>query len=216
MFLSGKSPSRSHGLVRRAVTLLLTVLAIAAVLTGLVYAYAIASTRDSVHTIEQIGQSGSNADAILVLGASVYSDGTPSDILADRLEVAADLYLAGAAPKVIVSGAQRQGYDEPSAMRDYCMDLGVPEGSIIVDGKGDDTYASIYRAQNVYDVERVLVVTQAYHLYRSLMIANLLGFEDASGVAADKGAYNNQMQYSLRELVSRDIDFFMALLKVPA
>lgn len=216
MSSSKKSGSCRHGLIWRVMVALLATLLIAAAATFLIYQCTIASTRDDVRSVAQIEEQGIKMDAVLVLGASVYADGTPSDMLADRLEVASDLYFAGAAPRIIVSGAKSQNYDEPGAMKRYCMDLGVPESAITMDPEGDDTYASVYRAKSVYGVERVLVVTQAYHLYRSLMIAHLLGFEDAKGVAADKGAYNNQVQYSLRELVSRDIDFFMALFKIPA
>lgn len=216
MFSSRKRGARKHGFLWRTIVALLVALCVAAAGTLAIYQYTIISTRGDVRSIAQVQQHGIQSDAILVLGASVYADGTPSDMLADRLDVASELYFAGAAPQIIVSGAQSQNYDEPAAMKRYCVNLGVPESAIVMDPEGDDTYASVYRAKSVYGVQRVLVVTQAYHLYRALMIAHLLGFEDAKGVAADMGAYNNQVQYSLRELASRDIDFFMALLKVPA
>lgn len=180
-------------------------------------AYTIMSTRDDVHTIAQIDAQSDRADAILVLGASVYANGTPSDILADRLEVACDLYFSGAAPIIIVSGDNESShYNESDAMQAYCTKLGVPESAIRVDPEGYDTYDSVYRAKNVYGADSLMIVTQAYHLYRSLMIAHLLGIPDAEGVAADKGTYNNQKRYSLREVFARDKDFFQALFKIPA
>lgn len=177
--------------------------------------YCVTSTRDNVHTVAQIEGNDMTADAIVVLGASVYSDGTPSDILADRLETAADVYKAGAAPAIIVSGDNRtEHYNESDAMKTHLVTLGVPEDAIYVDRAGYDTYDSMYRAHFVFGADRLIVVTQAYHLYRALMIAHLLGAE-ADGVAADKGSYDNQRQYSIRDYVARDKDFVQALLKLP-
>ncbi len=168
-----------------------------------------------MHTISQIEAEGDTADAIVVLGASVKPDGSPSDILADRLEVAADLYQSGAAPAIIASGDNRTShYNESDAMKRYLVELGVPAEAVYVDHAGYDTYASMYRAANVFGAHSVMVVTQAYHLYRALMIGNMLGMSTI-GVAADKGSYDNQAQYSLRDVVARDKDFFMALLRIP-
>lgn len=190
-------------------------LVIFAVFSGAVTAYVLTSTRDDVHTIAQIEASGERAQAVLVLGASVFADGTPSDILADRLEVAADLYLAGAADAVIVSGDNRSAhYNESDAMKEYCIKLGVPADAIIVDHAGYDTYASVYRVRYVYDKQDVFIVTQAYHLYRALAIAHGLGME-AQGVAADKGSYDNQMSYSVREILARDKDFLKTFFRIP-
>lgn len=164
---------------------------------------------------EVLDKSTVPADAIVVLGASVYGDGTPSDILADRLEVAADLYKAGAATTIIASGDNNTShYNESDAMKNYLVKLGVPEENIEVDPKGLDTYSSIYRAYFEYGAEKMIIVSQAYHLYRALMISDLLG-ANSLGVAADKGAYDNQAQYSLRDVLARDKDFVIALLKLP-
>lgn len=177
--------------------------------------YVVSSTRDDVHTIAQIEESGQHADAIVVLGASVYADGTPSDILADRIEVAADLYFAGVAPAIIVSGDNTDAhYNESDAMKAYCIELGVPAMHVYVDHAGYDTYASIWRAQSVYGAQSIVVVTQAYHLYRALSIADGLGMS-ALGVAADKGDYDNQAAYSARENIARVKDFFQTLLRIP-
>ncbi len=177
--------------------------------------YVVSSTRDDVHTIAQITESGQEVDAIVVLGASVYADGTPSDILADRLEVAADLYFAGVAPAIIVSGDNTDAhYNESDAMKAYCIELGVPAMAVFVDHAGYDTYASIWRARNVYGAQSIAVVTQAYHLYRALSIADGLGMQ-ALGVAADKGDYDNQTAYSARENIARVKDFFQTLLHIP-
>lgn len=191
--------------------LAIVVLAVAFVVVANVYV--IASTRDDVRTVAQL--EGVGSDAVVVLGASVFADGTPSDILADRLEVACDLYKAGAARSIIVSGDNRDAhYNESDAMKDYCVSLGVPAEAVYVDHAGYDTYSSMYRAHYVYGAQSVIVVTQAYHLYRALASAQGLGM-DALGVAADKGTYDNQLAYSLREIPARTKDFAQTLLRIP-
>ena len=199
----GKKPS----LLKRLIAAVVCVVAAFAVFSGAVTAYVLFSTRNDVHTIAQIEEQGTRA--------SVFADGTPSDILADRLEVAADLYLSGAADRIIASGDNGDAhYNESDAMKEYCIKLGVPADAIIVDGAGYDTYASVYRAKYEYGMESVFVVTQAYHLYRALAIAHGLGMQ-AEGVAADKGSYDNQMGYSLREVIARDKDFLQTLFRIP-
>lgn len=177
--------------------------------------YPVVSTRNDVYTIAQMQERDIHTDAILVLGASVLPDGEPSDILADRLEVAADLYVAGVAPAIIVSGDHRDDdYDEPAAMKRYCEQLGVPSDAIYMDGGGYDTFASVWRAKNVYGAESVTITTQAYHLYRALAIAKGLGME-AYGVASDKGTYDNQAIYSMREAIARLKDMLQTHLGIP-
>lgn len=201
--------------IRRLVLFCILFCIIAVAASLFISNYVVESTRGDVRTISQIQDEGIHADAIVVLGASVYADGTPSDILADRLEVASDLYFAGAAPVIIASGDNRSShYNESDAMKNYCVELGVPANSVYVDHAGYDTYDSIWRAKNIYGANSVIVVTQAYHMYRAISIAEGLGMT-AWGVAADKGEYNNQTMYSLRENVARVKDYFRTLLKIP-
>ncbi len=186
--------------------------AILAIIAG-TNVYTVLSTRDDVHRVSYF--SDAHVDGIVVLGASVLPDGTPSDILADRLEVACDLYKTGAGNRIIVSGDSREAhYDEPEAMRAYCIQLGVPADAIVMDEGGYDTYASIYDARYVFELDSVIVVTQAYHLYRALATAKGLGME-AYGVAADKGEYDDQAAYSVREILARTKDCFMTLFHIP-
>lgn len=194
------------------VTLIAIVLAIAAVFAA-INVYVVASTRTNVHTISQIEESGIKVDAIVVFGASVFADATPSDILADRLEVAVDLFKAGASDAIIVSGDNRDShYNESDAMKSYCVEMGVPADCVLVDRAGYDTYASVWRAQNIYGADSVILVTQGYHLYRAIAIAQGLGME-AYGIAADKGEYDNQLGYSTREALARVKDFFQTLVR---
>ncbi|MCD8317016.1 MAG: YdcF family protein [Eggerthellaceae bacterium] len=189
---------------------------IAAVLVvAITNAITILSTRGNVHTVSDAAEEVNyDADAIVVLGASVYADGTPSDMLRDRLDTAYSLYEAGAAPAIIVSGDNRTShYNETTAMKDYLISLGVPSEAIYQDHEGYSTYDSMYRAKNVFGVESVIVTTQAYHLYRAMSIAQGLGMETV-GVASDHGEYQNQSAYSLREVFARTKDFFKTMFKV--
>ncbi len=201
-----------HSPVFRAIAVVLAVLAAMLVVVAVTNAYTILSTRDDVHRVSYYADDHYNG--IVVLGASVLPDGTPSDILADRLEVACDLYEVGAADCIIVSGGTQGAYNEPEAMRDYCMQMGVPASAILLDTNGYDTYASMYNARYEFDMDSVIVVTQAYHLYRALATAKGLGME-AYGVAADKGNYDDQASYSVREVFSRTVDCIMTLFKMP-
>lgn len=206
-----------HRAVKRAlITLLLLVLAAVAVV-ALANLATVATTRGQVRTVATAADelAGNPADAVVVLGASVYPDGTPSDILADRLEVAVDLYKAGAAKAIICSGDNRTShYNESDAMKAYCVSLGVPSEDVYVDHAGNTTYESLYRARHLFGAQRIIVATQAYHLYRALFAADQLGME-AWGVATDKGAYDDQLKYSVREIAARTKDFFAALAHVP-
>lgn len=144
-----------------------------------------------------------HAPAVLVLGASVRADGRPSDILADRLAVAAEIYRAGLADVVLVSGDNGQeGYDEVNAMRAYLLDAGVAPEDVFLDHAGFDTYDSVYRARAVFGVTDMIVVTQEYHLSRALYLADAMGIH-AQGVSSDLQPYVKQAWFSARESLAR-------------
>lgn len=152
------------------------------------------------------------ADCILVLGASVRGD-TPSKMLRDRLDAGIALYRAGVAPKLLLSGDNGQVYyNEVEVMRKYALEAGVPAEDIFLDHAGFSTYESMYRAGAVFEVEKAVVVTQGYHLYRALYDARGLGVE-AAGVASDQESYAGQDYRDLREVAARIKDFFMVLAK---
>ncbi len=118
------------------------------------------------------------ADAVLVLGAKVHPDGTPSQYLRDRLDYGYSVYEKGLAPKIIVSGDHgAKEYNEVRAMKNYLLEKGVPEEDIFMDHAGFDTYDSMYRAREIFQVESLIISTQEYHIYRSLYIAGRLGIE---------------------------------------
>jgi vancomycin permeability regulator SanA len=121
----------------------------------------------------------------LVLGAEVYADGVPSKFLRARLDLAVELYRRGLVERLLVSGDGRSRfYDETGGMRAYLIEQGVPESALVVDPEGLDTHASCLRARDVYGVERLVVVSQSYHLPRALVLCRALGL-DAWGVGDD-------------------------------
>lgn len=152
-------------------------------------------------------------DCILVLGAGVRADGTPSHMLTDRILTGISLYEAGVAPKLLMSGDHgRVEYDEVNCMKDFAMEKGVPSEDIFMDHAGFSTYDSLYRAKEVFGAEKVVIVTQQYHLYRALYIAKSLGL-DAVGVSADLRTYMGQSMREVRELLARTKDFAYTVTK---
>ncbi|MFT4163963.1 MAG: ElyC/SanA/YdcF family protein [Microlunatus sp.] len=122
------------------------------------------------------------APVALVLGAQVYPNGMPSRFLRARLDLAGALLSRGVVDRLLLSGdASAAEYDEPAAMREYLLAAGVPEDRLVLDPYGLDTYDSCVRAREVFGVQRVVVVTQDYHLPRAVGTARLVGL-DAVGV----------------------------------
>lgn len=127
--------------------------------------------------------------AALVLGAGLNRDGTPGQVLQDRVRTASELYFSGKVEKVLMSGDNTtENYNEPGAMKDFAIELGIPEEDIVLDFAGRRTYDSCYRARAIFGLEKLTVVTQAYHLPRALLICNALDI-DADGVPADDANY---------------------------
>ena len=120
----------------------------------------------------------------IVFGAGLTRDGYPTAILRDRVETAARLYFAGKVQKLLMSGDNRfDNYNEPGAMRQYALSLGVPADAIVLDYAGRRTYDTCYRARAIFGLNSALLVTQQFHLPRALFLCNALGIQ-ASGVEA--------------------------------
>ena len=170
-----------------------------------------ASASDNILTPQQAAQL-EDVDCIIVLGCRV-NDTTPSPMLSDRLTVGVQLYNANVAPKLLMSGDHGQAdYDEVNAMKQFALDLNVPSEDVFMDHAGFSTYESMYRAKEIFKAEKVVIVTQEYHLYRSVYIAEQLGLE-AYGVASDLQNYVKQPYYDFREILARDKDFVMSAFK---
>lgn len=144
-----------------------------------------------------------DVDCILVLGCLVKEDGSPSDMLYDRLRRAVELHELGMAPKLLMSGDHgRVEYDEVATMKQFAIDEGIKSENVFMDHAGFSTYESIYRAKEIFQADKILIVTQEYHLYRALYIANRLGVE-AYGVSSDYHTYVGQSMRDLREMLAR-------------
>lgn len=184
------------------------------VIAGIIYVflinfYVIYSTKKQIKTDYSELK---NIDCVLVLGAGVWGD-NPSPMLEDRLLKGIELYNKGIAPKIIMSGDHGQDdYDEVNIMKEYAIKKGVPSEDIFMDHAGFSTYESIYRAKEIFGVKNLIIVTQEYHLYRALYIANRLGL-NAYGVNSDPREYGGQLYREVREILARNKDFVKCMFK---
>ena len=151
-------------------------------------------------------------DCIVVLGAGIWGD-KPSPLLQDRLDTAISLYENNVSSKIIMTGDHgRKNYDEVNIMKDYAIKKGIKSENIFMDHAGFSTYESIYRAKEIFKAKKIVIVTQKYHLYRALYIANKLGLE-AYGVNSDPRRYSGASYRELREVLARNKDFFKCIIK---
>lgn len=138
----------------------------------------------------------------IILGASVKSDGTPSDALYDRILIGSELIKTKKASTLLMTGDGGAFHiNEVAAMKRVAMDLGVAEQDIIVDGQGYRTYESCKRAKQVYDIHEAIIVTQRFHLARSMYLCEFFGIE-SQGMAADRQTYQKENFFILRDLAS--------------
>ncbi len=179
------------------------------ILIAVVSASMISVGQKKLVTIEKASalHSERSFDCIVVLGAGLRPDGSPSDMLHDRVAVGVELYNALGGIPILMSGDQTGDYNEVAAMKALAVSLGVPEKDIFLDAKGFSTYESIWRAKEIYDARRILLVTQEYHLYRGLYLSEALGVE-ALGISADLRTYRGQIKREVREILARYKDLF--------
>ncbi len=171
--------------------------------------YASADAR--ILTFDEI--KGEDYDCILVLGAGLKDKETPSDMLRDRLEIGVCLYKSGFSDRLLMSGDHMYAnYNEVAVMKQYAIDAGIASETIFLDHAGISTYDSVYRAKEIFGAKKILIVTQEYHLYRALYIAEALGLE-AYGISADLNTYRGQWARDIRELAARTKDFLLCIVK---
>lgn len=138
----------------------------------------------------------------IVLGAKVWPDGSLSNSLYDRVLTGVELYRAGRVKKLLMSGDNpTPDYDEPTAMKKTAMQLGVPEADIVLDFAGRRTYDTCYRAREIFEVKHAIIVSQDYHLPRSIYLCNSLGV-DSIGITANRRKYVGEDYYHFREFFS--------------
>ena len=174
-----------------------------------VNAYVKSSTKERIISVDE-AMALEDVDCIIVLGCFVHPDGNPSGMLEDRL--AAAVSIADDRPLLMSGDHGTKEYDEVNTMRDYAVANGIPIESVFMDHAGFCTYDSIYRLNEIFGAKKAIIVTQEYHLYRALYIAESMGIE-AYGVSADIHRYAGQTARDIREIIARNKDFLWCIFK---
>ncbi len=173
--------------------------------------FVIYTTKNNIVSREEASKL-ENIDCILVLGAGIWGD-SPSPMLEDRLLESIELYQNGTSTKIIMSGDHgKKDYDEVNIMKNFAIEKGIPSENIFMDHAGFSTYDSMYRARDIFQAKKMVIVTQKYHLYRALYIAKCLGVE-AYGVASNPRKYAGQVMRDIREVIARDKDWVQCIYK---
>lgn len=197
-----KKRSKFGRFVRWAFGLLLTGLALI-LLMNLTVIIGGADRIVSSEKVAETAEEGAQYDCVMILGCGVYDDGTPTPMLKDRLDKGIELYRAGLAAKLLLSGDHGTvGYNEVAGMYAYAVAAGIPDEDIFLDHAGFTTYESVCRAKEVFGVNNILVVTQGYHLYRAMFYCRCLHLE-GYGVKAEYYPYSGELYRQGREILSR-------------
>ena len=196
-------------LIKKLTAAVLAAAAVCAVLVFGIDFYVKQKAKPYILTPEEAGE---GYDCVLVLGCGVWGD-TPSHMLEDRLLEGISLCQSGASKKLLMSGDHgRKGYDEVNVMKKFAVDRGIPSEDVFMDHAGFSTYESMYRAKEIFKAEKILIVTQDYHLYRAIYDARALGLE-AYGVASNPRSYGGQLYRDIREILARNKDFIYSIIK---
>ena len=196
--------------VRKTVRVLLVLGLAGCLVMFLVNLYMIRKEEKYILTADQAGEL-EDVDCIMVLGCGVRPDGTPSGMLSDRLDQGIRLYDEHVSDKLLMSGDHgKVNYDEVNLMKQFAIDRAVPSENIFMDHAGFSTYESMYRARDIFQVKKIVIVTQRYHMYRALYGAQSRGME-AYGVASDPRTYGGQRMRDVRELLARPKDLIYTI-----
>ncbi len=196
--------------MKKFILVIIAIVALVAIFAFSLNIFVILRTRS--HIIELSELESDSYDCILVLGAGLRPDGTPSDMLSDRLSIAISLFENGVSDTLLLSGDRTDdSYDEVSAMKKYCTDRGVSESNIVCDNVGYSTFETMHNTKLDGRFEKLLIVTQDYHLYRAVYIALGMDFEEVDGVCANPREYRGQIFRDAREMIARIKDFFFVL-----
>ena len=196
--------------VRKTVRVLLVLGLAGCLVMFLVNLYMIRKEEKYILTADQAGEL-EDVDCIMVLGCGVRPDGTPSGMLSDRLDQGIRLYDEHVSDKLLMSGDHgKVNYDEVNLMKQFAIDRAVPSENIFMDHAGFSTYESMYRARDIFQVKKIVIVTQRYHMYRALYVAQSMGME-AYGVASDPRTYGGPRMRDVRELLARPKDLIYTI-----
>lgn len=196
--------------MKKFFSILFKFLLIIIIISILINLIVVLTTRKQILDLDSIRET--DYDCIIILGAGIRNN-QPSPMLEDRLLTGKEIYNAKVSKKILVSGDHSKiDYDEVTVMKNYLIEAGISSDKIFMDHNGLSTYDSIYRAKKIYKAQKVIIVTQDYHLYRALYIAKKLDLE-AVGIVANKRTYQNQIKRDIREYIARTKDFFKCIAK---
>lgn len=202
---------REKNMLKILIIIILILCALIGIMMLSINFYVVNKTKSKIVTEKQAKEL-ENVECILVLGAGIWGD-KPSPMLEDRLLQGITLYNNQTSSKIIMSGDHgKEEYDEVNVMKDFAIEKGVKSEDIFMDHAGFSTYDSVYRAKEIFKAQKIIIVTQKYHLHRALYVAEKLGIE-AYGVASDPREYRGQVVRELREVLARDKDFFKCIIK---
>lgn len=202
---------REKNMLKILIIIILILCALIGIMMLSINFYVVNKTKSKIVTEKQAKEL-ENVDCILVLGAGIWGD-KPSPMIEDRLLQGITLYNNQTSSKIIMSGDHgKEEYDEVNVMKDFAIEKGVKSEDIFMDHAGFSTYDSVYRAKEIFKAQKIIIVTQKYHLHRALYVAEKLGIE-AYGVASDPREYRGQVVRELREVLARDKDFFKCIIK---
>ena len=175
------------------------------VATCVINAIVIGSSKDKIREIS----ADDGYDTAVVFGAKVHEGGTLSHMLQDRMDTAIALYKNGSVKILLLSGDGSGKWSEVEYMKKYAVENGVAKEDILLDGEGFSTIETVRRAKDVFGVEKCVLVTQKYHLYRAIYSAEKIGM-DVAGASADVRTYAGQLYRDVREVLARVKDFIMS------
>lgn len=188
---------------------LVSVAALLLVLVSAVPLYAVMAARGKIYSVQTVPKH----DVAIVFGAGVYPNGTPTPYLESRLIAAVQLYKAGKAKVLLMSGDNSTTHhNEPAVMAHYAEEHGVPASRIVLDYAGYDTYDSCYRVHHLFGVDSAILVSHGYHLPRALMTCGGIGIQSV-GVRADRAGTSYSKNYLAREVLSLNKAGVQLLLK---
>ncbi|WP_077926693.1 YdcF family protein, partial [Wohlfahrtiimonas larvae] len=140
-----------------------------------------------IHSQVKEMHAADSADAIIVLGYQIEGEPLePSKALKNRLDMAYQYWLESPKVKVIVSGGKTQGYakSEAEVMQEYLVKRGIPSENILLEDDSTRTAHQFINSKKLMNIHNAVVVTNDFHLPRSLMLAARSGIEHVSGLAA--------------------------------
>ena len=136
-------------------------------------------------------------------------------MLNDRMQTAISFYKEASAKKMLVSGDNlNEDYDEVSVMKKLAVSGGIEADEVYMDHTGLNTYDTIVHSLEFFNKgSTIVIVTQSYHLYRALYLAQRMGL-NAYGVSADSDiVYRGQLYREFREMAARLKDFWYGITK---